>query len=92
MLVDREDPEVRNADERQGQRRRHRSGGPRKFNLGNAFWWVVALIGPVVGVTIAFGISALLIAIAVCVVVAVGYLALERGNFDGEKIMGGLLG
>jgi hypothetical protein len=46
----------------------------------------------VVGVTIAFGIPASLIAIAVCVVVAVGYLALERGNFNREKIMGGLLG
>jgi hypothetical protein len=74
------------------RRRMHRSGPRRELNLGNAFWWVVALTGPVVGVTIAFGIPALLIAIAVCVVVAVGYLALERGNFDGEKIMGGLLG
>lgn len=50
------------------------------------------MIGPVVGVTIAFGIPALLIAIAVCVVVAVGYLALQRRNLDGERIMGGLLG
>ncbi|HZN80567.1 MAG TPA: hypothetical protein VFC01_12910, partial [Mycobacterium sp.] len=68
--MDREDPEFRIADERQGQRRRHRSGGPGKLDLGNAFWWVVALIGPVVGaawvLTLALPSSALWMSRIVC--------------------------
>jgi hypothetical protein len=64
-----------------------REGGRKEL-----FWWVIALIGPAFGLTMAFGLPALLIAVGVFVVVVVSHIALTRRKLDAEKVIGGIMG
>ena len=74
------------------RRGQHQRDGHATLNLRSALWWAIALIGPLFGVTIAFGHAGLLIALAVIAIAAVGYHELERRNLDGEQLIGAAIG
>jgi len=56
------------------------------------YWWVLALIPTIWGISQAFGLAGAAIAVAAFVIVGVSNLALTRCGLDGEKIVGGIIG
>jgi hypothetical protein len=58
----------------------------------DVYWWILALL-PVCWLFFqVFGLTGLIIAVSVFVVVIVSYVALTRCGLDGEKIVGGIIG